>query len=425
LRGGLTIGAGIVIGNVIGFGRVALTAYLLGTHSQADSLAVAVGPLDSINSVLINTMVFAFVPMLTARQGLERTALFLKLHRWFTWLFSLLTLAMVLSAPWLIRILAPGLDRRYSASAAAILRIAALSTVAAGSGAIHCALLYTARRFAPFTFYQASLNLFTIIGALSLWKVLGVYGFAIGYTAGAWVQLGVVSFFARAGLEREALPACKVHWREIVSRPFTVMIYAVGLAVNMIFTRAWATHAGPGMAAAMDYCMRGVGVPLAFLVSPISNTLLPEIARLRSQMRLREAFRLIDKTLGLAALAAVAACACGLLLRQPATAFLFQRGSFTAESTRLVSAVFLGLAPSLIGWSLLELTGRALFALDRPWLPLLAAMIPVLCNVTLTLWLDSSKPELLGVGASAGLMLGFLGLFAAAHASRKSWMTQS
>ena len=66
-----------------------------------------------------------------------------------------------------------------------------------------------------------------------------------------------------------------------------------------------------------------------------------------------------------------------------------------------------------------------LFALDRPWLPVFTAMIPVLCNVTLTLWLDSSNPELLGAGASTGLMLGFLALFAAAHASRKRWMTQS
>jgi putative peptidoglycan lipid II flippase len=424
LRGGLTIGAGIILGNVIGFVRVALTAYLLGTHSQADSLAVAVGPLDSINSVLINTMVFAFVPMLTARQGLERTALFLNLHRRFTWLFSLLTLAVVIAAPWLIRLLAPGLDPHYSATAVGILRIVALSTVAAGSGAIHCALLYTERRFAPFTFYQASLNLFTVIGALSLWKVAGVYGFAIGYTVGAWVQLGIVSYCARAGLQRKDLPACKLDWREIVSRPFSVMIYAVGLALNMIFTRAWATDAGPGMAAAMDYCMRGVGVPLAFLVSPISNSLLPEIARLRSQQRLREAFRLIDKTLAVAAMAAVGGCTVALLLRQPAIALLFQRGSFTAQSTHLVSEVFLGLAPSLIGWSLLELTGRALFALDRPWLPVFAAMIPVLCNVTLTLLLHSARPELLGVGASTGLMLGFLVLFAAAHANRRRVMTR-
>jgi putative peptidoglycan lipid II flippase len=422
VRGGLTIGVGIIAGNIIGFARVALTAYLLGTHSQADSLAVALGPLDTLNAVLINTMVFAFVPMLTRRQGAERTALFLKLNQWFAWLFSLLTLAIVAAAPWLILVLAPGLDPRYYHTSVAILRIAAFSIMAAGAAAINCALLYTGRRFAPFAFYQACINLFTIAGALSLWRVLGVYGFAIGYAAGAWAQFGVVYFCARAGLEIRDLPPSKVHWREFLGRPMTVSLYAVSLALNIIFTRAWATHIGPGMAAALDYCLRGVGVPLAFLVSPISNSLLPEIARLRSQLRLREAFRLIDQTLGLAALAAVAACGVGLALREPVVAILFQRGNFTAESTRLVSTVFLGLAPSLIGWSLLELTGRALFALDRPTLALGASFIPVLVNVALTLALHSREPQLIGLGASVGLMAGFLALIAAAHASRKYWL---
>ena len=422
MRGGLTIGAGIVAGNIIGFVRLALTAYLLGTHSQADSLAVAVGPLDALNSVLINTMVFAFVPMLTERQGADRTVLFLKLNRWFAWLFSLLTLAIVLSAPWLIAVLAPGLDPRYYRTSVAILRIAAFSIMAAGSAAINCALLYTDRRFAPFAFYQACLNVFTIAGAVSLWRVLGVYGFAIGYAVGAWAQFAVVHFCAHAGLETRNLPPSKVHWREILGRPLAVSLYAVSLALNIVFTRAWATHIGPGMAAALDYCMRGVGVPLAFLVSPISNSLLPEIARLRSQLRLRQAFRLIDRTLGLAALAAVAGCGVALAFREPVIAILFQRGNFTAESTSLVSTVFLGLAPCLIGWSLLELTGRALFALDRPALALGASFIPVLVNVALTLWLHSLQPQLIGLGASVGFMAGFLALFAAAHTSRKRWM---
>jgi putative peptidoglycan lipid II flippase len=425
VRGGLTISAGIITGNIIGFARMAITAYLLGTHTQADSLAVALGPLDAINSVLINTMVFAFVPMLTERQGAERTALFLKLNRWFAWLFTLLTMTIVVCAPWLITVLAPGLDPRYYHTSVSILRIAAFSTMAAGSAAINCALLYTGRRFAPFAFYQACINLFTIAGALSLWRAMGVYGFAIGYTVGAWVQFAVVYFSARSGMDTKDLPPCEVHWREILTRPMAISLYAVSLSLNIVFTRAWATHIGPGMAAALDYCMRGVGVPLAFLVSPISNSLLPEIARLRSQLRMREAFRLIDRTLGLAALAAVAACGIALALRQPAIAILFQRGNFTAESTVLVSTVFLGLAPCLIGWSLLELTGRALFALDRPALAVCASFIPVLVNVTLTLWLHSVKPQLIGLGASVGLMVGFLTLFAAAHGSRKGWMASA
>src|SRR5581483_10592860 len=250
LKGGLTIGAGIITGNILGFVRVALTAYLLGTHSRADSLAVAVGPIDSLNAVLINSMVFAFVPMLTERNGADRTALYLQLTRLFARGFTALTLATVVFASWLISVLAPGLDPHYHDAAANILRIVSLSTLAAGMAAIHSALLYTDRRFAPSAFYQASLNLFTVAGALSLWSVLGIYGFAIGYSVGAWAQLLVVWIASRSSLRGGDLSECELHWRDLLTRPATIVIYAVSLALNITFTRAYATQVGPGMAAA-------------------------------------------------------------------------------------------------------------------------------------------------------------------------------
>src|SRR5262249_28720188 len=145
-----------------------------------------------------------------------------------------------------------------------------------------------------------------------------------------------------------------IHWREILAKPIFFVVYAVALSLNITFTRAYATHAGPGMAAALEYCMRGVGVPLAILVNPISNSLLPEIARLRSMFRLREAFKLMDRTVALTALASIGGCAFAILFRKPAIAIFFQRGQFHADSTALVAAVFLGMGPSLVGWSLME-----------------------------------------------------------------------
>ncbi|HWB83501.1 MAG TPA: lipid II flippase MurJ [Bryobacteraceae bacterium] len=407
---------------MLGFGRVAVIAYLLGTHSLADSLAVAMGPLDTLNGMLINSMLFAFVPMLTARERGERAALFRKLCWSFVWVFAGISIALMVAAPWLMRLLAPGLDAPYFSKAVTVLRILSLSTLAAGLGAIYCALLYTDRRFAPTAFYQAALNAFTIIGAVSLWKLLGVYAFAVGYTAGACAQLGIVYFASRGTLARSERARCDVPWRAILSKPAYFVMYASGLALNITFTRAYATQAGPGMAAALDYCMRGVGVPLVLLVNPIGNSLLPEIARLRSLGRLRDALRLIDRTIGLAALAAVAMCSFALLFRTPAIQLMFQRGSFTAESTQLVSAVFLGLAPSLVGWSLIEITSRTLFALDRPWPPLTAAAVPVLVNVLLTLRMHSYEPQWIGVGASSGLMAGFVVIFVMAHLRRKKWL---
>lgn len=422
VRGGLVIVAGLITGNVLGFLRVAQTAYLLGTHSQADSLAVAVGPIDSLNSVVINSIVFAFVPMLTAAGGNARRALFQRLVGVFAWVLGAIALAVVIGAPWLMRLLAPGLDPAYLHSATLSLRIFALSTFAAGTAAVYCALLYTSRRFGPMAFYQAVLNLFTIAGALALWRAAGVYAFAIGYTAGAFAQLGIVWLAARREFHSGPGEPCAVSWREIAAKPAFFVVYAAGLGLNIVFTRAYATHVGPGMAAALDYCMRGVGVPLALLVSPMSNSLLPEISRLRSLSRMRDAFRLIDRTVLLTALAAVAGCAFAILFRVPAVRIAFERGSFTTDSTQLVAAVFLGLGPCMVGWSLLEVMSRSLFALERPWPPVLAAVVPLLLNIGITVRVRSSRPEWIGLGASLGLLAGFLVLFVIAHTGRRRWL---
>jgi len=422
VRGGLALSAGLVAGNLLGFFRVALTAYLLGTHSAADALAVAIGPIDTLNSVLINTMIFAFVPMLTECEGANRTALFRKLNQVFVRIFGCLAVFIVLAAPVLIRVLAPGLDPAYVGTAVTILRIAAVSSLPAGTAALYVAFLYTHRRFAATAFYQASLNVLTIACALGLWRWVGVYGFAIGYAAGASVQLAIVYFASRSSLTASEAPEPDLNWRALLARPGSFMVYAAVLGLNVIITRAYATHAGPGMAAAFDYSMRCLNVPLAYLINPVSNSLLPEIARLRSRFQLRQAFHLIGKTIALVALVAVVGCAVGIAFRGPLIALLFERGNFTAQSTHLVAAVFLGFAPSLIGWSLLELLSRALFALDRPGLPLGAAFIPAIFNLGFVWLLRSPDPQWIGVGASLGFLIAFLLLFILVWMNRRRWL---
>ncbi|HEX3877020.1 MAG TPA: lipid II flippase MurJ [Bryobacteraceae bacterium] len=424
VRGGLTLMIGVITGSALGVLRVALTAYLLGTRGRADSLAVALGPLDTFNSMLVNSMLFAFVPLLTARSGAQKLALFHKLSRAFALVFTVITLALLIASPWLMRILAPGLAEPYFTDSVQILRILSISTFFVAEASIYSALLFTDRRFAPTAFYQAALNVCTIVCALALWKAMGVYAFAFGYTLGSAAQLAIV-FYATRRQRVEAEPAvCDLRLREVIAKPAFFAVYAAGLALNITFTRAWATHLGSGMAAALDYCMRGVGVPLALLVTPISNSLLPEIARLRSLNKMREVVRLVDRTLALTALAAIAGCAFALVFRRPAVALFFQRGNFTAESTRLVSAVFLGLGPCFVGWALLEITARSLFAINRHWPPVVAAAIPVVTNVAVTLRLSAGRPELLGVGATAGYAAGFLALFAMAHMHRRRWLSE-
>jgi 1,4-dihydroxy-2-naphthoate octaprenyltransferase len=54
----------------------------------------------------------------------------------------------------------------------------------------------------------------------------------------------------------------------------------------------------------------------------------------------------------------------------------------------------------------------------------IAALIPLIINVAITVQVGPLRPEYLGLGASVGLFCGFAALFAMAHASRRRWLAQ-
>ncbi len=428
VHGGLIVGGGILLGNITGFFRSAVTAYLLGTHARADALAVALGPLDNLNSIIVNTMLFAFVPMLMLRRDGERAALFARSARVFSVVLLAFVGATVLFAPQVVAGLGPGLAAPERAQAVQLLRFLAPATWFAGCAGIFSALLYTERRFLVPALYQACLNGGTIAGALMLRNWMGINGFAIGYSVGAALQLLLTWWFSR-GLRselRSRAPRSPLAFplAEVLSKPGMFLAYAALIAGNLLVTRIFATHAGPGMAAAFDYCIRCVNVVIAYLVYPVASSLVPEIARLRGANQTPKAYSLIDRSIVLMTVAAVASCGIGVLLRTPVIALLFERGNFTPESTRLVAGVFMGFAPSVIGWALLDLIARCFFALDRQRLPLIAAFIPVTLNFVISSVLLARgklmNPAMLGLGASIGFLAGFAALFTMTHLRRST-----
>jgi putative peptidoglycan lipid II flippase len=408
------IGGGILLGNIAGFIRVAIAAYLLGTRAHADALAVSTGLADTVNNIIVNTLLVAFVPMLMLRPSHERLAVFRRAGRLFARILGSLAILVALFAPQLVGLLGPGLAPEQKHEAIILMEILAPSILLSGSSGIYAALLYTERRFLAPATYQLCINASTTIFALLLWNAIGEYGFAVGYTVGAALQM-TVTWFASRDLRRERAEPVSLASGEILSKPGFYLMYAALMSANIVLSRAFATHSGAGVAAALDYSMRCVNVAIAYLVYPVANSLMPEIARLQAASETSHAYRLMRRSVGLMAIASVISCAAGLLLRTPIIALLFQRGSFTAESTALVSNVFVGLAPSLIGWTLMDLISRCCFALGRARLPLIAAFVPVTVNSIFLEFLNRrgelADPVLLGLGASTGLIAGFIVLF--------------
>lgn len=421
------VGGCILLGNISGFFRAAVTAYLAGTHAHADALAVATGPVDTLNSVLVNTMLFSFAPMLMLRRGADRSAMFAQAARLYVPLLTGLALLLVLVAGPVASVLGPGLGREQHEQVTALLRLLAPSIPFAGTAAIFSALLYTERRFLIPGLYQLCLNGLTVAGALTLWRLLGIEGFAIGYTCGALLQLAI-TWSATAGLRSRPAGEARFSATELLSRPGMFLCYALLIATNITVTRAFATHGGPGMASAFDYTWRCISVLIAYLVYPAASTLLPEISRLRSEGQIDISLRLISRSVALVAGLGAAAAVTGIAIRVPVIRLLFERGTFDTHSTAVVSGVFLGLAPGLMGWALMELMARCSFATGHAKQPLVAGFVPLTVNLAVSAFLFAtgklSQPSMIGAGAAIGMFSGFLVLFVTMRGNRE-WLARA
>ena len=397
VQGGIVVAVGLAVGQLLGFIRHATLAYLLGTAPQADAVAVAFAPIDLLWAVLSTALIFGYGPMLAARDS----ASYHDLARPVLQLAFLTAAAILLLSPWMVRLLAPGLPPDTAALAAGLLRVSALAIPAVAWSTMLTAVLYSERRFAFPAFHHGMVNLSIVVAALALDRPLGPYGFALGYAAGAWLQLAAAAVVSRPLLRARA-PRARPAALAALAQPVPVLVYSALIPLMPAVTRALASTFGPGATAAFDYSLKLVGVPLAWLVVPLSSSLLSEIAPFRLRQDRQAALSAIRRAAMATALAAGAIIVLITALAPWLVAVLFERGRFSAASTATVTAILSGFCPALAAWSVLDIISRSLFALGSPRVPLLAAAVALVANILISLLAPMRSVGAIGAGAVAG-----------------------
>lgn len=399
VKGGFIVAVCILGGQALGFIRQATIAYLLGTGPQADAIAVAFAPVDLWWAVFATTVIFGYGPLMAAGQG---SPSFTGLVRPVMRVAVLATAAFLLFPGAIVRVLAPGLPAVTAAVAEDLLRVTALAIPAISLSTLFTALLYSERRFAFAAFHQGMVNLSTIAAALLLHSRLGPAGFAIGYAAGAWLQLAAAYAVSRPVLRLRPHGSVETQLRA----PASVLFYSLLIGMNPVVTRAVASTFGPGATAAFDYCLKLVGVPLALLVNPLSSSLLSEIAPFRLRRDRRIALWAIARGAVVTGLASAALVAVMLAWAPWIVALLFERGQFSAGSTLTVSSMMYGFYPVLITWTVLDVISRSLFSLGRPRVPIVAALLTLALNSVLSVAGGIASLKSVGVPAVIGFSAG-------------------
>jgi len=403
IRGGLVLALGLGAAQVTGFLRQAAIGYLLGTGVDADALSAAMAPVELWWSVLALAVIFGFVPKMLPGGGYA----FADVMRPVSRLAVGSSAVFLIFASPLVRIFAPGLDVETAERGAALLRVVGLAPAAVGCSFVYSALLFSRRRFALPSYHHAMVNTATILGALALYGAIGAYGFAVGYASGAWLQLGIAHLYARKLIAEQTAESGsegrRVELWTLLSGPAPILGQALAMEANTAVTRAYASTFGPGMTAAFEYGYKLFRVPLAMLVVPLSQSLLPEISEMQPKAggRLR-ALRAMKRAAGLVIVAGALITVGMIVLRNPIVAVLFERGRFGETSTAQVALVLLSYMPAMIGRGLTDLLSRTLFGTSRYRTAVLASCLALALNALICSALGPNDPTWIGLGAVVG-----------------------
>jgi putative peptidoglycan lipid II flippase len=189
---------------------------------------------------------------------------------------------------------------------------------------------------------------------------------------------------------------------ELILGPGPVLSYSLLIGLSPVVTRALASTFGSGSTVAFEYCLKLTGVPLALLVNSLSSSLLSELAPFRLRTNRHLAVGVIGRAAILTALAALAVVLLMIALAPLVVSVLFERGRFSAASTRTVTDILTGFCPVLIAWTALDVISRSMFSLGEWRIPSLCAGLALLINAAGSLSGVISSARWIGLPAVAG-----------------------
>ena len=387
-RAGLIVSGAYLVARVLGYVRVVVITSTIGEGPELEAFFAAFRIPDLIfQLVAAGTVAAALVPMVAGELGTGRTG---RAWRIVSTIATLMTVALVilagaafLAAPWLMRLVAPGFEGAQLERTVELTRLMLLAPMFLALGAVATSALNAHRRFAASAIAPIVYDLAIIGAVFLLTPTMGITGVAVGVVAGALGHLLIqLPALSHAGFR--FTPNLDVRDRD-VARTLALMApraLALGAGqVTFVVATALASGLEPGSVTAFTLAFTVFSIPLSVIGVPLGIVALPTLSRDLARGAVDEFVELITRALRMIAFMIGPLVALGLVLREPATTFLFQHGRFTADGVGLVAVALTLLLLALPGEALITILVRAFYANRDTRTPALAAILAVVINV--------------------------------------------
>jgi putative peptidoglycan lipid II flippase len=297
-----------------------------------------------------------------------------------------IVLVVMLLAPLLMQLMAPGFSPDLQQLAGNLARIVLLAPIFFTVGCFCTSLLNAHGRFFLASLAPTSYNVGIILGAVLFSHWLGIYGLAVGALVGSVlfliVQLPGVRYVGLNFRPRLDLANAGVRAVGKLMGP-----RALGLAVtqvNFVVTLYLASGISGGVAA-LNYAWILTMLPLGVFAMAISTAVFPSLAEHGAKQDHAELRRTLEQALTFILYLTIPAIVGLIALSPEIVRLVYQRGEFSAASTLLTSSALRFYAAGLFGMATVEIVTRAFYALHDTRTPVKVAALGMIVNLGLGL----------------------------------------
>lgn len=422
----VTISGMTMLSRITGLIREILFARTFGASAFTDAFNVAFRIPNLLRRLFAEgAFSQAFVPILAEYKNQQGDAaskhLIDHVATVLVWVMLLTSLLGIIGTPFIIYVIATGLQYNQEAFDASIVMtrimfpyIGFMSFVALSGG-----ILNTWREFKIPAFTPLLLNLSFIVSALFLAPYLQqpIYAMAIAVFVGGVLQVAIqIPALIKIGMLPRLYLNPVIGLRDAgvrrVLKKMGPAVFAVSAAqISLMINTNIASRLTHGSVSWLSYADRLMEFPTALLGVALGTILLPSLSSAHANKDMEEYSALLDWGLRLTCLLALP-CAVGLAtLSEPLTATLFHYGKFDATSVTMTSHALVAYGVGLIGLILVKILAPGFYAKQDIRTPVKIAVgvliATQLMNMVFVPWFAHAGLALsIGLGAcmNAGLL---------------------
>lgn len=403
-RAGLIVTGAFLVARALGWVRTAVLAVTFGASGQLDTFFAAFGIPDLIfQLVAAGALSSALIPIVS---GLHETGEESRAWRVASTVADLMLVVLAIlaavvfvAAPVLVGPITPGFSAAQQAQTVDLTRIMLASPILLALGSLATSLLNARGRFAASAVAPIVYNLAIIGAALFLAPTYGVTGLALGVVAGSACHLAI-----------QLLPLRQIGFRwtpridfdDPLARQALILMVprAIGLGASQLtflVARSLATTIGVGAVSAFSIAFSVFQIPIGVIGIPIGVVMLPSLSRDLARGDVASYVSLVSRALRLILWVMLPLAGLTVVLRTEIVTLLFGYGRFDARGVELTAIVLAVLAFALASESLIAILARAFYAGRDTVTPVIAAVLAVVLNVSLSIALVG-RLGLAGIG---------------------------